>query len=49
MEKDLEYWKARCIAAEHVIRTTPCDLDISGEQIQAVFVWMDLVAREDEE
>ena len=49
MEKDLEYWKARCLAAERVIQTTPCDLDISYEQIQAVFVWMDLVARDDEE
>lgn len=49
MEKDLEYWKARCLAAEKVIQTTPCDLDISYEQVQAVLVWMDLFAQEAEE
>lgn len=32
---ELEYWKARCLAAEKFIDESPCDPDIYSEQIEA--------------
>lgn len=31
----LEYWKQRCLLAEKIIEESPCDPDITTEQIQA--------------
>jgi hypothetical protein len=35
------YWKNRCLAAELVISETPCDPDITSDQIAAVSAWME--------
>lgn len=35
----IEYWKTRCILAEIVIEKTPCDPDVTPEQIHADAVY----------
>lgn len=32
---DLEYWKQRCILMEHIDEESPCDPDITSDQIKA--------------
>ena len=32
---ELEYWKQRCLLAEQVIAESPCDDDITEDQIAA--------------
>ena len=36
---DWEYWKHRCLAAEHFIEESPCDPDIYPQQIEAYNEW----------
>ena len=43
---DWEYWKHRCLAAEHFIEETPCDPDIYPEQINAYNEWQKWVENE---
>ena len=38
-----EYWKTRCLAAEDYIAKSPCDPDITKEQIKAHEIWSQLV------
>jgi hypothetical protein len=42
MTTQLEYWKQRCEAAENYIDKSPCDPDITGDQIKAYAEWRDI-------
>ena len=35
----VEYWQKRCLAAENCIEKSPCDPDITKEQIEAHKQW----------
>lgn len=39
IEDLLDYWMKRCIAAELFIAKSPCDPDITKEQIEAYKIW----------
>ena len=41
LEKRAEYWEKRCRAAEDFIKESPCDPDITYNQIQAHNKWQD--------
>lgn len=43
---DWEYWKHRCLAAEHFIEESPCDPDIYPQQIEAYNEWQKWVEDE---
>ena len=43
---DWEYWKHRCLAAEHFIEESPCDPDIYPKQIDAYNEWQKWVEDE---
>ena len=43
---DWEYWKNRCLAAEHFIEESPCDPDIYPNQIEAYNEWQKWVEDE---
>ena len=43
---DWEYWKNRCLAAEHFIEESPCDPDIYPQQIEAYNEWQKWVEDE---
>ena len=43
MNEWLVYWRKRCELAEQVIEHTPCDMDITEEQIQAVSNYNDFI------
>ena len=43
---DWEYWKHRCLAAEHFIEESPCDPDIYPKQIEAYNEWQKWVEDE---
>ena len=36
---DLDYWKERCLLAEAYISESPCDPDITAEQLEAYNKW----------
>ena len=36
---DLAYWKERCLLAEDYISKSPCDPDITPEQLEAYNEW----------
>lgn len=38
------YWRERCLAAELFIKESPCDPDITKEQIEAYSKWQSLTA-----
>lgn len=42
-----QYWKDRCLAAEDFISATPCDPDITNEQIITGEKWQSLKDQED--
>lgn len=42
-----QYWKDRCLAAEDFISATPCDPDITNEQVLAGEKWQSLKDQED--
>ena len=46
MEKELAYWKKRCELAEEFIEESPCDPDITSEQIKAYDEWQRYVKLE---
>lgn len=37
-----QYWEKRCLAAEYFISKSPCDPDITSEQIKAHLIWQDI-------
>lgn len=45
--KDLEsrraYWQERCELAESYIRKTPCDPDVTKDQLKAYREWQDFI------
>jgi len=43
---ELEYWKQRCLMAERFIDESPCDPDITPEQINAYANWQYFVNQE---
>jgi hypothetical protein len=43
---DWEYWKNRCLAAEHFIDESPCDPDIYQKQMEAYNEWQKWVEDE---
>jgi len=45
MEKELEYWKERCLAAELYIEESPCDPDIRVQQLEAYWAWREIARR----
>lgn len=44
--QEKNYWKERCEAAERVINESPCDPDITSNQIKAINVWEEIKNRE---
>lgn len=40
----LMYWMSRCYAAEKCIEVSPCDPDITAEQIEAHKTWENIKA-----
>lgn len=37
-----DYWRKRCTAAENFIKESPCDPDITQDQIKAHTVWISI-------
>ena len=49
MEKNLEYWEKRCKLAENFIDKSPCDPDITNDQMRAFEEWQSFVQLENKE
>lgn len=46
--KELDYWKKRCELAESYIEESPCDPDITINQLAAYSAWNDFKSSEEQ-